>query len=152
MLKNFFQQRQKGENVEKGKALLSLELAEIREISEILFQKIEKKIRLLNAAETLADKKIVELERLVRRAEALLGSGAGGGVKHHEVSSLALRGMKNGDIADVLGIPVGEVELMLNMKNQRAMAERKAPAAALPAQASAGAAGRAGFSTSRTAR
>lgn len=104
---------------ERERSLLSLELAEIRDISEILFQRIQKKVQLLQALESTVDKKIIVLEQLVNRAEALRLPGAGV-PRQHEIFRLAQRGMKSHDIADTLDMPVGEVELILELNTTRA--------------------------------
>ena len=57
--------------VDKGKDIVALELAEIKEISEIIFRKLEKKIQVIEALEASVDRKIATLERLVQRAESL---------------------------------------------------------------------------------
>lgn len=95
--------------------LLTLELAEIKEISDILFERLDQKLKAVEAAETAIDRKIAELERLVQRAEAIRFPGQAVYSRHHEVATLAKRGMKSSDIADILGMPVGEVELILNV-------------------------------------
>jgi hypothetical protein len=103
----------------KEKELLTLELAEIKEVSDLLFQKIEKKVRVLEALEASVDKKIMELELLVQRADALRPAGSESAIGRHDIAALARKGMKSNEIATLLGMPVGEVELLLNLNAYR---------------------------------
>ena len=57
--------------IKKEKRILNLELAEIQEISELLFRKLEMKIQAVQALESSVDKKKAELNILIQRAEAL---------------------------------------------------------------------------------
>jgi len=57
--------------LEKEKRILSLELAEIKEISEIMLKKLEMKIQIVQALEASVDKKKAEVEQLLQRAKAL---------------------------------------------------------------------------------
>lgn len=95
--------------------LLTLELAEIKEISDILFERLDQKLKAVEAAEAAIEGKMAELERLVQRIEAIRFPGQPVSSRHHEVSTLAKRGMKSSDIADILGMPIGEVELILEI-------------------------------------
>lgn len=100
----------------REKTLLSLELSEIKDISDILFKRLEKKIQVLEAIEASVDKKIADIERLIQSAEALRApSGSGGAIRQHEIFSLVKRGLKPHEIADILGMPVGEVDLILEL-------------------------------------
>ena len=64
-------------SIEKQKGVLSLELAEVKEISEVIFKKLEKKIQVIEALEASVDNKISTLERLIQRAESINGPGGG---------------------------------------------------------------------------
>lgn len=101
------------------KALLALELAEIKEISDVLFQRIEKKIRVMEAVEASLDKKVAALERLLRQTGSVRGP-APATVRQREVFALAQRGMGADEIAEVLDMPAGEVELILELSVQNA--------------------------------
>ena len=104
--------------VEKEKADLALELSEIEEISEIIFKKIEKKIQVFEAIEATVDKKIALLERLVQRSEAFSSPGSGTN-RHREIVALTERGLKTAEIADILDMPLGEVNLILELHVQK---------------------------------
>src|SRR5271169_156524 len=60
----------------KEKNLLTLELSEIKDISELLFNKLERKIQTVEALEAKVDKKISLLQQLMQRAEAALSPSA----------------------------------------------------------------------------
>ena len=118
MVKNLLASKSRTE-IEKHKSLLTLELNEIREISDIIFKKLEKKIQVLEAAEASIDKKMASLERLIQRAEALRAPGTGMN-RQHEIVGLRERGLRTEEIAEVLDMPVGEVELILELHTQGA--------------------------------
>jgi hypothetical protein len=115
MLKTLMPTNKSSDRNRKEKELLTLELAEIKEVSDLLFQRIEHKVRVLEELETSVGKKIRELELLVQRAEAVRTAEGGGVVGQHDIGALARKGMKSGEIAHLLGMPVGEVELFLNL-------------------------------------
>jgi len=116
--------------VEKEMNRLSLEVAEIREISDIIFRRIENKIVMLNEMEASVDRKIASLSQLIQRAEQVQVQGrtavapAKPSVKapptvmtrQQEVMILKQRGLKASEIAGTLHIPVGEVELILGLQ------------------------------------
>lgn len=97
---------------------LTLELSEIREISELLFARIDKKLNILEAMELTLDRKIQALERLIARAEAL-AAPADGMNRPHDILALQKKGMTTTEIAEALGLPVGEVELIANLHVQQ---------------------------------
>ena len=98
----------------KEKSLLLLELAEIKEISDKLFERIEKKIEVLKALEASVDEKIVALKKLGQEGIVLETPPAG--TDHRlAVISLKKKGLSIQEIASILGMPVGEVELILNL-------------------------------------
>lgn len=103
-------------DVAQEKMLLSLELSEIKEVADILFSRLEEKIKTMEALESSIDRKAAELERLLQRAEAVRIPNVGAVVRGHEVRGLARRGMKTAEIAEVLGMPIGEVELILELE------------------------------------
>ena len=106
---------------EKQYRLLTRERAEIRQISDIVIKKLEKKIEMLQAMESSIDKKIAAFENLIRQAEAIKTSGD---VRNRpqEIMALHGKGMKAGDIAAVLAMPVGEVQLILELQTACAQA------------------------------
>ncbi len=114
--------------VEKEMNRLSLEVAEIREISDIIFRRIENKIVMLNEMEASVDRKIASLSQLLQRAEQMQGRTAAAPAKPQvktqpavmsrpqEVMLLKQRGLKASEIAGMLHVPVGEVELILGLQ------------------------------------
>jgi hypothetical protein len=112
---------------EKEVNLLSLEVAEIREISDIMFRRIENKIRTLNEIEASVDRKIASLEQLIQRAEHINQApikvparvpAASGMTRRQEIVALKQRGLKAGEIAGTLQMPVGEVQMILGLHQQ----------------------------------
>jgi|Deesub1362A_J573_1020465.scaffolds.fasta_scaffold00087_112 DNA-binding NarL/FixJ family response regulator len=96
--------------------LLTLELSEVQEIAEKLFERIDKKIKALESIEERVDKKIDMLERLLLRAENLnVSADSGTDSRYREVNNLAKKGLKVDEIAKILDIPKGEVELILSI-------------------------------------
>ncbi len=95
------------------KNLLTLELAEVREISEMMFAKLEKKIQELQALEASADRKIEALERLLERAAPPRASHDNAGNRRQEIVALSHKGLGHHEIAEILDMPRGEVELIL---------------------------------------
>jgi len=108
----------------KEKSLLLLELAEIKEISDNLFERIEKKIEVLRAIEASVDEKIVSLKKLGQEEVPLETPSSD--VDHRlAVISLGKKGQSIQEIASNLGMPVGEVELILNLnKNNEPVSDR----------------------------
>jgi type II secretory pathway component PulM len=99
----------------KEKSLLLLELSEIKEISDKLFERIEKKIEVLRALETSVDEKILALRKLGQERVPLETPSADAD-NRPVVISLKKKGLSIQEIAGILGMPVGEVELILNLK------------------------------------
>jgi hypothetical protein len=108
----------------KEKGLLLLELAEIKEISDKLFERIEKKIEVLRALEASVDEKIVALKKLGQEEVPLETPSSD--VDHRlAVISLGKKGQSIQEIASNLDMPVGEVELILNLsKNNEPVSDR----------------------------
>lgn len=112
--------------VEREVNLLSLEVAEIKEISDIIFRRIENKIRALNEIEASVDRKIASLEQLLHRAEHMNPASGKvparvpttGMTKRQEIIALKQRGLKAGEIAGTLHMPVGEVQMILGLHQQ----------------------------------
>lgn len=103
--------------IDKEKTLLALELEEIREISDMLFARIEKKMQLLEAMEASLDKKIATLERLVHRADAFRAPNDATS-RPREIAALRQKGFGATEIADIVGMPLGEVSLILDLHAQ----------------------------------
>jgi hypothetical protein len=117
---SLFASSKKSEN-ELQQRLLTRERAEIRQISDIVVKKIEKKIEMLQAMELSIDKKIAAFESLIQQAEAIKTSGD---VRNrpHEIMTLYGKGMKAEDIAAALAMPIGEVQLILELQTSCAQA------------------------------
>lgn len=98
-----------------GLGQLTLELAEIKEIADVLFSRLDRRIETVKAVEASLDRKIEFLQALLGRAEALE-------TRHPEsdhvaeVLQLQRKGLSAEEIAVRLERPVGEVELVLNLK------------------------------------
>ncbi|NWF52955.1 MAG: SH3 domain-containing protein [Nitrospirae bacterium] len=98
--------------IEKG--LLLLELAEIKEISDRIFERIEKKIEVLKALEASVDEKINALRKIGQEKPSETPSDETD-QRNNIVLSLKQRGLGIEEISSILKIPKGEVELILNL-------------------------------------
>lgn len=112
MIKGIFKRRK---DLLKGRELVTVELAEAREIADIILKKIEKKIEILEAIESSVDEKILTLQRLIDKIE-ILKTDALPPDREREVIKLHSRGLKNNEISEILDIPAGEVDLILNLR------------------------------------
>lgn len=100
----------------KEDALLAMELAEVNEVANLIFKRLERKIEILEAIEASVDSKIALLEKLLHQAEALkLPTDKIN--RSHEILSLRDKGLKIDEIASVLDMPLGEVDLILNLSS-----------------------------------
>ncbi|MGD0884114.1 MAG: hypothetical protein ABSA46_04420 [Thermodesulfovibrionales bacterium] len=102
----------------KENSLVALELAEVKEVADIIFKRLEKKIEVMEAIEASVDEKIADLEKLIQRAEALRTPSEGRN-RQHEITALRQKGLKIDEIATILDMPKGEVELILNLAPQK---------------------------------
>lgn len=121
MLKSLFNKKASAapsEN-ESAKWRLTMELAEIEEISEKMLRKIDERIAALSDLEARLDKKAVALEAIVAKATSI-GSSQGEMVdaRHRGVIALARKGLKADEIAEIFDMTKGEVELILNLQRQ----------------------------------
>jgi len=98
----------------KEKHILTLELSEVKEIGDLIFKRLEKKINVLETLEASIDKKTERLEKLIQRVESIKAPAVGI-ERHHEIIALEQRGIKICEIANILDMPAGEVELILNL-------------------------------------
>ena len=110
---------------------MTLELTEINEITEKLVQRIDNKIKILKTVEAQADQKIVILDGLISKLknmplhDRVIETAERGhqnkipslAEKGHqeEIQSLAHKGFNSEQIARILDLPSGEVELILNL-------------------------------------
>lgn len=108
----------KDENKEAARKLLSLEVAEISEISERLFGKLDAKMQALVTLEKRLDSKISLIENLLLRAEKTrLSPRHVPEDRYLEITKLADKGLKIDEIAGILDIPRGEIELILSLRS-----------------------------------
>lgn len=113
MIKKIFK---KYKDLLRGKELVAIELNEAKEIAEMIMKKIEKKIEVLEAIESSIDEKILTLQRLIDRVE-ILKDDAPPVDREGEVLKLHRKGVKIDEISEILDIPPGEVELILNLRS-----------------------------------
>jgi hypothetical protein len=96
-----------------------LTLSEVDTITDKLVSRIEKKITLLRTLSAEADQKIAILDGLItkyKRLDSVPGkSGVAEKAAQGEVQGLAGKGFSSNQIARILDLPSGEVELILNM-------------------------------------
>lgn len=116
MIKRLLKKINKNNKKEEAKELLTLELAEIVEISDSIFKRIDEKINALKSLEFRIDSKIEMLNDLLLKAEKMdkkaVLSSAG---SRKEICKLAKKGLKVDEIADFFDMSKGEVELILNL-------------------------------------
>ena len=99
---------------QKEQELLVLELSEIKEIADILFWRVQKMIEELKSLDAIATERIEVLKGLLEKAESI-SSATGSSTRRREIVTLCRRGLKIDEIAHVLDMPSGEVELILNL-------------------------------------
>jgi len=96
---------------------LTLELAEIEEISGKLFRKIDERIAALSALEARLDEKAGAVEAIVAKASSIgAAQGEAVEVRRRGVIALAQKGLKADEIAEIFDMTKGEVELTLNLR------------------------------------
>lgn len=120
MSKKIFIKRNKEKETKEGMSsddikLLETELLEVKEIADIIFKKIEDKVKTLKALEDSANEKIEVLRELINQAESVTSSLKREIDRRKEVILLSEEGLNAQEIADKLGMTVGEVELILNL-------------------------------------
>ena len=110
------------ENPWKIQRNFNLEVMEINDIAEKLFVRIDQKIKALKTVEARADEKIALLDGLINKfkkmnstTEPLAAAGEG---RQKEVQSLFGKGFNAEQIARILDLPSGEVELILNLAHE----------------------------------
>ncbi len=97
---------------------MSLELSEVKDIADIIFKRLNRKIEILEAIENSVDEKIKVLEKLIQKAEAAQSSLSKLDC-HGEIVLMGRKGMSSREIAETLDVPVGEVDLILNLKGTK---------------------------------
>jgi hypothetical protein len=107
------------ENPWKIQKNFTLEVLEINDIAEKLFIRLDNKIKTLKAVETEAGQKIAILDGLITKFKKMNLSneslGDAGESRPKEVQTLAGKGFNPEQIARILDLPSGEVELILNL-------------------------------------
>jgi DNA-directed RNA polymerase specialized sigma24 family protein len=116
------------ENPWKSQKNFTMEVMEINDIAEKIFVRIDQKIRALKTVEAKADEKIAILDGLITRftkmnnmvessrvAEPIEPASDG---RRKEVKSLFEKGFTAEQIARILDLPSGEVELILNLAHE----------------------------------
>ncbi len=110
------------ENPWKIQKTFNLEVMEINDIAEKLFIRIEQKFKALKAVEARADEKIAILDGLITKFKKMNlpteSLGVVGEGRQKEVLALSGKGFNSEQIARILDLPSGEVELILNLVHQ----------------------------------
>ena len=135
-------------NIERQQ--LHLELTEMREIVDLMFKRLEGKMREMQAIDISVEKKKTEVEKLVRYADYLekkiassrdlaealdkkisalqqtvqdtgtVAVPSGDMNRRQEISALIRKGLASREIAEVLDMPQGEVELIIELHRHTA--------------------------------
>jgi len=107
------------ENPWKIQKNFTLEVMEINDIAERLIVRLDQNIKAFKTVEARADEKIAILDGLITKfkkmnisTELLDAVGEG---HQKEVKALSGKGLSSEQIARVLNLPSGEVELILNL-------------------------------------
>jgi hypothetical protein len=107
------------ENPWKMQRNFAREVLEINEIAEKLVERLDRKITALKTVEALADQKIALLDGLITKFKkmnySLEKTESPGEGRQQEVHTLAEKGFSTDQIARILELPSGEVELILNL-------------------------------------
>lgn len=116
MIKRLLKKSNKKNKKEEAKELLTLELAEIMEISDSIFKRIDERINTLKSIESRIDSKIEMLNDLLLKTEKIDKRAVRFSADNRkEIYALAQKGLKIDEIADFFDMPKGEVELILNI-------------------------------------
>ncbi len=111
--------RRKSPEKENADRLLSLQIDEIEELSALLMRRIDERVKGLKEVEERIDAKMKDLQRLITRAEEI-SQEAGpdfADYRAREVMVLASKGLRIDEIATILDLPAGEIELILSMQD-----------------------------------
>jgi uncharacterized protein YhaN len=93
---------------------LLFEMASFQDIADAIFQKIEKKINVLETLEASLNKKITAFERLIQKVTSIEAQTRDNSCQH-EVIALMKRGLSIDEISSILIMPKGEVELISHL-------------------------------------
>ena len=103
----------KDELRQKSNALF-FEMANLQDISDAIFKKIEQKINVLETLDTSLSQKISAFEKLIQKVDSIELQTKNNS-RQHEVLALIKRGSSIEDISNILVMPKGEVELISNL-------------------------------------
>ncbi len=116
MIKGITGKKRKKSTKEELGRLLELELSEIEELSALLMSRIDERVKTLQNIERRLDEKIQLLEGLLSMTEKITQEADHSyNYRYREVMVLASKGLKVEEIASILDLPAGEVELIINM-------------------------------------
>jgi len=119
MIKQFLKDKgRKKPERENADRLLSLQIDEIEELSALLMSRIDERVKDLKELEERIDAKMKDLQRLIARAEELSEESVPDFTDYRvrEVMVLASKGLRIDEIATILDLPAGEIELILSMQ------------------------------------
>ncbi|MEO5357737.1 MAG: helix-turn-helix domain-containing protein [Nitrospirae bacterium YQR-1] len=91
------------------------EMVRFEKLIDSAFKRLNRQVEILEAIEASVELKIANLERLMQMNDCI-SSQSNDGNRRYEVIALARRGLKIDEIADILGITKGEVDLILNLE------------------------------------
>jgi DNA-directed RNA polymerase specialized sigma24 family protein len=119
MWKELFRRKGSAAGPDAARERLTLELAEIEEISEKLFRRIAERLEALKTLETRLDEKASRVESLIARASGIGAAQADAAeARRRGVIALAQKGLKADEIAEIFDMTRGEVDLVLNLGRQ----------------------------------
>lgn len=106
----------KAPSKEAERESLTLAVSEAAEIADKIFRRLDRKVKELAVIEKRVDEKLEALEKIIARADSFKPSADFElDPKYREVRNLARKGLKVDEIAGILDIPRGEVELILTI-------------------------------------
>ncbi len=119
MIKSIMGKKRVSTKKKEAAELLQLELSEIEELSSLLMSRIDERIKRLKEVENRIDHKLQSLESMITRLEMLRQEQPDPvESRYQEVLSLASKGLKLKEIAHILDMPEGEIELILSMNEE----------------------------------
>ncbi|MBF0488381.1 MAG: hypothetical protein HQK98_09495 [Nitrospirae bacterium] len=98
----------------RGEDRADVGIARFEKAAGVIFRRLEKSIQILEAIEASVDAKVAHFERLLQMADAVSYTDCGQN-RRYEVLALTGKGLGINEIANVLGIQHGEIELILNL-------------------------------------
>ncbi len=113
----------KSESKDTLNNMITFQLAEANEIADLIIQRIDQRINVLKKIESDVDRKIAILEQLLKRIECIMIPSSVRTDRYDEIVYLKEKGFELQEISRLLDIPLGEVELFLNLKKSQAKAK-----------------------------